>query len=69
MSVGNFSLFNIPFWPLFLGTVLISTVVASASYFILEKPALRLKRSFTWWKQRGVLASLEATTNPNDPSA
>ena len=69
MRVGNFSLFNIPFWPLFLGTVLISTVVASASYFILEKPALKLKRSFAWWKQRGVLSSLEATTNPNDPSA
>jgi peptidoglycan/LPS O-acetylase OafA/YrhL len=69
INIGNFKLFEIPFLPFFFGTVLASTAIATASYFILEKPALKLKRSFAWWKGRNVIASLEATTNPNDPSA
>ncbi len=69
MVVNHSLLFDSAFWPLFLGTVTISTAVATVSYFLLERPVLELKRYFSWWKDRTAIISLESATDTNDPSA
>ena len=39
------------FWAFFLGVLGLTIISASLSYFIVEKPALRLKNSITWWRR------------------
>jgi len=51
--LGAHSLFNLEFWALFLGVLAVSIVVAGLSYFVVERPALRLKDSIAWWRPSG----------------
>jgi peptidoglycan/LPS O-acetylase OafA/YrhL len=51
LKVGNLALFNEEFWAFFLGVLGLAIVSASLSYFIVEKPALRLKNSIAWWRR------------------
>ena len=51
--LGPHSLFNLEFWALFFGVLGASIVSASISYFVVERPALRLKRRFAWWGPGG----------------
>ena len=48
---GIHRLFNFEFWAYFLGVLGLAIVSASLSYFIVEKPALRLKNSIAWWRR------------------
>jgi len=41
--------FNVGFWAIFGGILAAAILVASASYFLVEKPALRAKRFFAWF--------------------
>jgi peptidoglycan/LPS O-acetylase OafA/YrhL len=50
---GTHSLFNLEFWALFLGVLGVSIAAAAASYFVAERPALRLKRRVAWWRPSG----------------
>lgn len=43
--------FNVPFWPMFGEILGAAVVVATVSYFIVEKPALRLKGLLDWFRQ------------------
>ena len=63
LKARHLTLFDIPFWPFFGAIVVLSTATATASYFIVEKPALRLKNSLSWWKQRG------SSSTPDEPGA
>ena len=61
MSWTGYVLFEVPFWILSLGTLALSIVVASISYFALEKPVLRLKDRLGWWNRPiGPTAEAEA---------
>jgi peptidoglycan/LPS O-acetylase OafA/YrhL len=51
--LGPHSLFNLEFWALFFGVLGASTAAAALSYFVVERPALRLKRRFAWWRPAG----------------
>ena len=51
MSWTGYVLFEVPFWILSLGTLALSIVVASISYFALEKPMLRIKGRLGWWNR------------------
>ena len=51
--LGPHSLFNLEFWALFFGVLGASVAAATLSYFVVERPALRLKRRFTWWRPSG----------------
>lgn len=42
----------IPFWTLTAAVLAMSIAVASGSYFIVEKPLLRLKNGIGWWDRR-----------------
>ena len=42
---------QVPFWELALGVLAITTVIASASYFGLERPMLRIKGKLGWWNR------------------
>jgi peptidoglycan/LPS O-acetylase OafA/YrhL len=42
----------VPFWILTLATLALSIAVASASYFGLERPILRLKGRISWWDRK-----------------
>jgi len=53
---------------LFLATLVLVIPIATASYFIVEKPALRLKNSFTWFN-RSTTAILHDDSPSNDPSS
>jgi len=48
---GHYALFNIEFWAFLLGVLGLTIMSASLSYFIVEKPALRLKNSIAWWRR------------------
>jgi len=48
--LGPRSLFNMEFWALFLGVLGASIISASLSYFVVERPALRLKSRIAWWR-------------------
>lgn len=48
---GHFHVFNLEFWAYFLSVLGLSIASASLSYFIVEKPALRLKNSIAWWRR------------------
>ena len=43
--------FNVGFWGMFGEILGAAIVIASVSYFVVEKPALRLKRLLGWFKQ------------------
>ncbi len=43
----------VPFWLLAVSVLAVSTAVASASYFGLERPILRFKNRIGWWDRRG----------------
>ncbi|MGP0029921.1 MAG: acyltransferase family protein [Acidimicrobiales bacterium] len=58
LKVGHFRDFTLEFWAFTLAVLVMSCITASLSYFILEKPALRLKNSIAWWRR----------TRPADPS-
>ena len=64
----NLHLFDIPFWPLFLSTLAISTAIATISYLVVERPALRLKDSLSWFRGR-MNTTVNLTTDANDPSS
>jgi peptidoglycan/LPS O-acetylase OafA/YrhL len=51
--LGPHSLFNLEFWALFFGVLGASIAAASLSYFVVERPALRLKRRLAWWAPTG----------------
>jgi peptidoglycan/LPS O-acetylase OafA/YrhL len=59
--------FNVAFWGMFGEILGAGIVVASISYFVIEKPALRLKRlrPLGWFKQ----TSPDADPGPDQPSA
>jgi len=48
---GRFQLFNLEFWGYFLAVVVLAIGSATISYFVVEKPALRLKNSIAWWRR------------------
>ncbi len=62
---GNYALFNIEFWAFFLGVLGLTIMSASLSYFIVEKPALRLKNSIAWWRR----SRPPKTPDPSEPAA
>jgi peptidoglycan/LPS O-acetylase OafA/YrhL len=67
--LGPHSLFNLEFWALFFGVLGASIVAASLSYFIVERPALRLKRRVDWWRPAGAHRRRRTrTTLPVAPS-
>ena len=43
--------FNLEFWAFFLAVLGLSIISSSLSYFVVEKPALRLKNSIAWWRR------------------
>jgi peptidoglycan/LPS O-acetylase OafA/YrhL len=51
LNEGHYALFNEEFWAFFLGVLGLAIISASLSYFIVEKPALRLKNSIAWWRR------------------
>ncbi len=50
-SASGYLLFTVPFWLLAPATLVITTVIASISYFGVEKPALRWKGHLAWWNR------------------
>jgi peptidoglycan/LPS O-acetylase OafA/YrhL len=59
LSAAGYSLFQVKFWVLSLAVFAITTVVASISYFALEKPMLRIKGRLGWWNRPSQLTSSE----------
>ena len=51
LKEGRFQLFNLEFWGYFLAVVVLAIGSATISYFVVEKPALRLKNSIAWWRR------------------
>ena len=51
LGQGHYHDFNLEFWAFFLSVLGLSIGSASLSYFIVEKPALRLKNSLDWWRR------------------
>jgi peptidoglycan/LPS O-acetylase OafA/YrhL len=51
VSAAGYTLFEVPFWILTLAVFAITTVIATISYFGLEKPMLRIKGRLGWWNR------------------
>jgi peptidoglycan/LPS O-acetylase OafA/YrhL len=51
LGQGHYHDFDLEFWAFFLSVMGLSIMSASLSYFIVEKPALRLKNSLDWWRR------------------
>jgi len=51
LGAGGFPDFNLEFWAFFFAVLGLTIITASLSYFIVEKPALRLKNSIAWWRR------------------
>jgi peptidoglycan/LPS O-acetylase OafA/YrhL len=49
LKVGHYRLFTLEFWAYFFSVLALAIMSAGLSYFVLEKPVLRLKNSITWW--------------------
>ena len=64
LKYAHLTLFNIAFWPYLLGVLGLSIASSSLSYFIVEKPALRLKSSITWWKRPAPATTTAPTPAP-----
>ncbi len=60
--------FNLEFWAFFLAVLGLSIISSSLSYFVVEKPALRLKNSIAWWRRSGGGSELDGTTPRPVPS-
>ncbi len=69
LTTRHLQLFNIAFWPFFGAIVVLSVATATLSYFIIEKPALRLKNSLAWWQQRGSASNEDPSAAPPDSDA
>ncbi len=65
----HLTLFAIPFWPFFFAVVGLSAAIAAVSYFVVERPALHLKNSLSWWRQRSSIGLINTSADPHDPSA
>ena len=50
LDVGKLHLFDIEFWAYFMAVLGLTVVASTGTYFVIEKPALRLKNSLTWWR-------------------
>ncbi|HEX3979938.1 MAG TPA: hypothetical protein VHW93_01885, partial [Acidimicrobiales bacterium] len=53
LGQGHFADFDLEFWAFFLAVLGLSIISSSLSYFVVEKPALRLKNSIAWWRRSG----------------
>lgn len=51
LSASGHALFQVSFWYIAIGTLIATTVVASISYFGLERPVLRIKGHLAWWNR------------------
>jgi peptidoglycan/LPS O-acetylase OafA/YrhL len=51
LKEGHYRLFTLEFWAFFFSVLALTILSASLSYFVLEKPILRLKNSITWWNR------------------
>ena len=51
LDSGGYHDFTLEFWAFFLSVLGLTIISASLSYFIVEKPALRLKNSIAWWRR------------------
>jgi peptidoglycan/LPS O-acetylase OafA/YrhL len=60
--------FDVPFWPMFGEILGASIVVASVSYFVVEKPALKLKGLLGWFKQMPDAVPAAPTVEAAGPS-
>ena len=65
LGAGGYREFNLEFWAFFLSVLGLSIISASLSYFIVEKPALRLKDSIAWWRRA---APGPGRTGPRPPT-
>jgi peptidoglycan/LPS O-acetylase OafA/YrhL len=69
LKEGHYRLFFLEFWAFTLGVLALSCISASLSYFIIEKPALRLKNSIAWWRKSGASGSPGPPESPGPPGA
>ena len=61
------TLLKYPYPPAIAAVLILSTAIATISYFMLERPALQLKATLGWWgKGQGPPKSI---ADPADPSA
>ena len=74
LKEGHYRLFTLEFWAFFLSVLALTILSASLSYFVLEKPVLRVKNSITWWNRtrtspnvRQSAARLRDPTRPRTP--
>ncbi len=51
LKVGHLRDFTLEFWAFTLAVLAMSCISACLSYFTVEKPALRLKNSISWWRR------------------
>ena len=51
LDAGHFRDFTLEFWAFFFAVLGLTIITASLSYFVVEKPALRLKNSIAWWRR------------------
>ncbi len=69
LKVGHFRPFTLEFWAFTLAVLAMSCISATLSYFVVEKPALRLKNSIAWWRRaRPADPPTEAKSEPTASS-
>jgi len=66
LKEGHYHLFDMEFWAFTLSVFALSILAATLSYFVLEKPALRLKNSIAWWRRTTAPTSGESDS-PDEP--
>ena len=64
LGAGGFSDFTLEFWAFFFAVLGLTIITASLSYFVVEKPALRLKNSIAWWRRPARRPATEAPPTP-----
>lgn len=64
MVLDHLTLFQVEFWWFFGAVLGLAIGTATLSYLIVEKPALRLKRSIGWWRDRGSRAEQSQNALP-----
>lgn len=73
LKEGHYYLFRLEFWAYFFAVLALTILSASLSYFVLEKPILRLKNSITWWRRSRAKADVpqppDAPQPPDVPDA
>jgi peptidoglycan/LPS O-acetylase OafA/YrhL len=71
----HFRDFDLEFWAFFLAVLGLSIISSTLSYFVVEKPALRLKNSIAWWRRSGSgtepvrTAPQPVPSSPSSPSS